>query len=59
MQEYKREKNTLETRLKELSKRAAYHDDHIRMIDAWFSQVCGPLLNYPALSLQEADYRII
>ena len=39
MQEYKREKVTLETRLSEQTKRAAYHDDHLRTIDAWFSQV--------------------
>ena len=39
MQEYKRERNTLENRLNELAKRAAYHDDHLRSIDAWFSQV--------------------
>ncbi len=39
MQEYKRERNTLESRLSELTKRTAYHDDHVRIIDAWFKQV--------------------
>ncbi|KAL1959349.1 hypothetical protein VTO42DRAFT_2152 [Malbranchea cinnamomea] len=39
MQEYKREKTTLEARVKELSKAAAYHDDHLRTIDAWFKQL--------------------
>ncbi|MCJ1399955.1 E3 ubiquitin-protein ligase bre1 [Xylographa trunciseda] len=39
MQEYKRERNTLENRLNDLTKRAAYHDDHLRTIDAWFSQL--------------------
>lgn len=39
MQEYKRERNTLEARLNELTKRTAYHDDHLRIIDAWFGQV--------------------
>ena len=39
MQEYKREKITLETRLNDLIKRAVYHDDHLRIIDAWFTQV--------------------
>ena len=39
MQEFKRERNTLETQLKELLKRTIYHDDHLRIIDAWFSQV--------------------
>ncbi|MCJ1406476.1 E3 ubiquitin-protein ligase bre1 [Ptychographa xylographoides] len=39
MQEYKRERNTLESRLNELSKRAMHHDDHLRAIDAWFAQL--------------------
>ncbi|KZF22662.1 E3 ubiquitin-protein ligase Bre1 [Xylona heveae TC161] len=39
MQEYKREKNTLEQRLSETAKRSAYHDDHLRIIDTWFSQL--------------------
>ncbi len=39
MQEYKREKNTLETTLKEMRKKARYHDDHLRAIDAWFKQL--------------------
>ena len=39
MQEYKRERNVLESRLEELDKRSAYHDDHLRIVDAWWSQV--------------------
>ncbi|MCJ1293890.1 E3 ubiquitin-protein ligase bre1 [Xylographa carneopallida] len=39
MQEYKRERHTLESRLNDLAKRAAYHDDHLRTIDAWFMQL--------------------
>ncbi|KAL7267976.1 E3 ubiquitin-protein ligase bre1 [Rhizina undulata] len=39
MQEYKRERNVLETQLEELSKKATYHDDHLRIIDAWWSQL--------------------
>lgn len=39
MQEYKRERNTLEGKLNDLVKKAAFHDDHIRTIDAWFGQV--------------------
>ena len=39
MQEYKREKNTLEAQLKEMRKKARYHDDHLRIIDSWFQQV--------------------
>ena len=45
MQEYKRDRSHLETRLKDLSKRTAYHDDHLRMVDAWFSQVSTPVLS--------------
>ena len=39
MQEYKREKNTFEAHLKEMRKKARYHDDHLRIIDSWFQQV--------------------
>ncbi|KAI9818534.1 MAG: E3 ubiquitin-protein ligase bre1 [Pycnora praestabilis] len=39
MQEYKRERNTLEGKLSEMAKKSAYHDDHLRIIDAWFKQV--------------------
>ena len=39
MQEYKREKTSFETQLIDLRKRSAYHDDHLRAIDAWFDQV--------------------
>lgn len=39
MQEYKREKVSLETKVKELSKTANYHNDHLRIIDAWYKQV--------------------
>lgn len=39
MQEYKREKAGLESRLDRMSKAAAHHDNHLRAIDAWFRQV--------------------
>ncbi|KAL1992908.1 hypothetical protein VTN49DRAFT_3664 [Thermomyces lanuginosus] len=39
MQEYKREKLTLESKVKELTKAATYHEDHLRVIDAWFKQL--------------------
>lgn len=39
MQEYKRERNALEDRVNEMVKRGAYHDDHLRVIDAWLRQV--------------------
>lgn len=40
MKEYKREKHSLETQLAQVNKRSAYHDDHLRIIDGWFLQVC-------------------
>ncbi|KAI0480294.1 hypothetical protein GGR56DRAFT_264358 [Xylariaceae sp. FL0804] len=38
MLEYKREKTTLEARLEELAQRSTYHDDHLRVVDAWWLQ---------------------
>ncbi|KAL8739310.1 MAG: hypothetical protein Q9181_000041 [Wetmoreana brouardii] len=39
MQERKRECNTLEAENKTLRKSSEYHDDHLRAIDAWFTQL--------------------
>ncbi|CAO2649366.1 Nn.00g067510.m01.CDS01 [Neocucurbitaria sp. VM-36] len=39
MREFKREKVTLESQLTELEKRSQHHDDHLRIIDAWFDQL--------------------
>ena len=39
MREYKREKGTVETQLNDLAKKAAFHDDHLRAVDAWLEQV--------------------
>ncbi|KAM3467535.1 hypothetical protein NHJ6243_000156 [Beauveria neobassiana] len=39
MQEYSRRAATAESRLEEVHKRAVHHDDHIRIIDAWWQQV--------------------
>ncbi|RPB16012.1 hypothetical protein P167DRAFT_345183 [Morchella conica CCBAS932] len=39
MMEYKRERNMLETRVEELEKKSTYHDDHLRVIDAWWDQL--------------------
>ncbi|KAL8694075.1 MAG: hypothetical protein Q9218_001190 [Villophora microphyllina] len=39
MQERKRECNTLEAENKALRKSSEYHDDHLRAIDAWFTQL--------------------
>lgn len=42
MQEYKRERNSLESRLNDMTKSAQYHDEHLMTIDAWFNEVCAP-----------------
>jgi E3 ubiquitin-protein ligase BRE1 len=39
MQEFKREKVTLESKVKDMTKAATFHQDHLRIIDAWFKQV--------------------
>jgi len=46
MQFYKRQVGTLEPQVEDLKKHAVHHDDHIRAIDAWISQVCSTFLNY-------------
>ncbi|GAB1197378.1 E3 ubiquitin-protein ligase bre1 [Aspergillus pseudonomiae] len=38
MQEYKREKVSLEAKLKEMSKAATRHNEHLRVIDTWYNQ---------------------
>jgi E3 ubiquitin-protein ligase BRE1 len=55
MQEYKREKNTLESRLNDLIKRTKDHDDHLRAIDGWFKQV-SPSLPHSSCMNSETDY---
>ncbi|PKS10154.1 hypothetical protein jhhlp_001904 [Lomentospora prolificans] len=39
MNEYKREAATYSARLEELHKRSLYHDDHLRIVDAWWRQL--------------------
>jgi E3 ubiquitin-protein ligase BRE1 len=39
MQEYKREKQTLDEQLNQAKKKALYHDDHLRIIDVWFKEI--------------------
>ncbi|EZF31813.1 hypothetical protein H109_01279 [Trichophyton interdigitale MR816] len=39
MQEYKREKTTLESRIKDLSKKVAYNEEHVSVLDAWLKQL--------------------
>lgn len=42
MKEYKREKSLYESQVQDLSKRSQYHDDHLRIVDSWFTQVNTP-----------------
>lgn len=42
MKEYKREKSLYESQVQDLTKRSQHHDDHLRVVDAWFTQVCPP-----------------
>ncbi|RAQ60634.1 E3 ubiquitin-protein ligase bre1 [Aspergillus flavus] len=39
MQEYKREKVSLEAKLKDMSKAATRHNEHLRVIDTWYNQL--------------------
>jgi len=43
MQEYSRKAATAESRLEELHKRCVHHDDHLRIIDAWWRQLLEEL----------------
>ncbi|KAL1888358.1 E3 ubiquitin-protein ligase bre1, partial [Ceratocystis pirilliformis] len=43
MHEYRRESQTFSSRLEELHKRSLYHDDHIRIVDAWWRQFVDEL----------------
>ncbi|KAL8863391.1 MAG: hypothetical protein Q9178_000072 [Gyalolechia marmorata] len=53
MQERKRECNNLETENKALRQRSEFHDDHLRTIDAWFTQ----LLDEISLLANRAEHR--
>lgn len=50
MQEYKREKVSLEAKLKDMSKAATRHNEHLRVIDTWYNQVCGSTVLIMAVS---------
>ena len=43
MQEYKRSCSAMETRLEELQRRSVRHDDHLRVVDAWWIQLLQEL----------------
>lgn len=59
MQEYKRERTNLEARLNEMTKSALHHDEHLMIIDAWFSEVSRPaawnFLRYPCADITYAQ----
>lgn len=52
MLEYKRQKATLESQFRDIQKKSVDHDDHLRVVDAWWSQVC---LLSPATTVTRAD----
>ena len=39
MREYKREADSLKSQLKDINRRSAHHDDHLRAIDGWLLQL--------------------
>ena len=43
MQEYRKEKQIVDDQLKQAEKKALYHDDHLRIIDAWFQEMIDEL----------------
>lgn len=51
MLEYKREKATLESQLRDVQKRSVDHDDHLRVVDAWWTQVIPFLGGYAGNTL--------
>ena len=54
MLEYKREKQTLSEQLKDLRRRAVYHDDHLRTINQWFRQLTNEITAIAGSSPDEA-----
>ena len=51
MKEYKRQKKDAEDQLAELRKKSAYHNDHLRIIDAWFAQLLDEIRTLASRSL--------
>ncbi|TKA73479.1 hypothetical protein B0A55_05942, partial [Friedmanniomyces simplex] len=43
MKEYRRQKKDFEDQFTELSKKTRHHNDHLRIIDAWFTQLLDEL----------------
>ncbi len=55
MQEIRREKNTVESQLKDLRKKARYHDDHLRIVDLWFKQLIDEVKLIAQDTMDETD----
>ena len=43
MQDYKRRASIAQEQLDHLIQKVAYHDDHLRIVDLWWDQVCEGL----------------
>ncbi|KKY20516.1 putative e3 ubiquitin-protein ligase bre1 [Diplodia seriata] len=55
--EYKRRKADLEERLADLETQSKYHDDHLRIIDLWFSQLIDEVAVLANETLPISDMR--
>ncbi|EKD20503.1 uncharacterized protein L3040_004209 [Drepanopeziza brunnea f. sp. 'multigermtubi'] len=55
LQEYKRDKSTLESQLKSIQSKAAHHDDHLRVVDAWWSQLLDEIKLLAQDEIPEVD----
>ena len=53
MKELKREKGTLFEQLRDAKRKSRYHDDHIRIIDAWFKQLIDEVKLLSADTMEE------
>ena len=53
MKELKREKSTLSEQLRDTKRKSRYHDDHIRVIDAWFKQLIDEVKLLSADTMEE------
>lgn len=51
MKEYKRQRSDFEKQYLELQRRSEYHDDHLRAIDAWFTQLLDEIRVHAAETL--------
>jgi E3 ubiquitin-protein ligase BRE1 len=57
MHEYKKQKNLFEAQLKDVRKRVVDHEDHMRIVDAWWSQLLDEI-NLLAKSVAPSTFEI-